>query len=224
MGRWLKTIERGDKQPGHEQHQKTEGHLDGDQRVHQPAPRVRVRAAAERRHRFDGGGAQSRREAEEQSYGEGQRQTEPQHAPVRRQHQARRIVRRIDSAHHERRRPPREQAARRGREATPARRFPPAPVAPAAIVPPRSRRAAPSRAPAPPPAPSSGWPRWRTRSSSTSADQHAQSCQRACGSRSANPEAPAAAGSSISLSGRGNFAMSCLLQPMKPFVRFASNA
>ena len=41
-----------------------------------------------------------------------QRQAESQHPPVRRKDQARRIVRRIDHAHHERRGPPREQSRR----------------------------------------------------------------------------------------------------------------
>ena len=83
-------VERGDKQSGDEQHQKTEGHLRRDQRVHQAPPRVRVVAAFERAGRLDRRGAQRRRQAEQQHHAEGQRQAESQHAPVRRQKQARR--------------------------------------------------------------------------------------------------------------------------------------
>ena len=109
-------VERGDKQAGDEEHEKTERDLHGDQRMHQAAPRVRIFAAFERARRLDGRGAQRGRQTEQQRHAEGQRQAESQHAPVRRKRQARRIVRRIDPADDERRGPPGEQRAHRGRE------------------------------------------------------------------------------------------------------------
>ncbi len=60
-------LEGGDKQPGDEKHQKTEGRLHGDEGMHQAAPRVRVFSAFQRAHRLDGRGAQRRRQTEEQA-------------------------------------------------------------------------------------------------------------------------------------------------------------
>ena len=67
-------VEGGDKQAGDEQHQKAEGDLGGDQRMHQAAPRVRVFAALERAGRLDGRGAQRRRQTEQERHAQGQRQ------------------------------------------------------------------------------------------------------------------------------------------------------
>ena len=74
------------------------------------------RSAFERARRVHRRSAQRRRQAEQQRHGQRQRQAECQHAPVGRKRQPRRIVRRIDPAHDERRRPPREHAAQRRRQ------------------------------------------------------------------------------------------------------------
>ena len=115
----------------------------------------------------------------------GQRQAECQHPPVRGKNQARRIVRRIDHAHDERRGPPGEQRRRWPRRGTPARRSPPAPVAPAATRPaPIETRSAISRARA------AAWAVIRLATlahaiSSTSATSTPKARQRPAGSRAA---------------------------------------
>ncbi len=184
--------------------------------MHQAAPRVRVFAAFERARRLDRRGAQRRRQTEQQRHARGQRQAESQHAPVRRKKQARRIVRRIDPADDERRGPPGEQRAASRPRGTRAMRFPPAPVAPDAIVPRRSRRAAPSRAPAPPPEPSSGWRRWRTQSAAPAPparpEPRASGGSRSAGRRRQRPRAPAIRVWLRKLS------ILCLVMPVKPFA------
>ena len=69
-------VEGGDEQTGDEEHQEAEGDLHGDQRMHEAAARVRIVAAFECAGRLDGGGAQRRRQTEQQRHGEGQRQAE----------------------------------------------------------------------------------------------------------------------------------------------------
>ena len=106
--------------------------------------------------------------------------------------------------------------------ATRARRFPPAPVAPDAIVPRRSRRAAPSRAPAPPPEPSSGWRRSRTQSAAPAPPARREPPANG-GNPAAYPETPAAAGSSNSVWSM-NLSMLCLVMPVNPFALSSSKA
>ena len=110
-------------------------------------------------------------------------------------------------------------ARRRG---TPARRSPPAPVAPGASVPRRSRRAAPSRAPVPQPAPSSGWRHWRTQSAAPAPPVRPRPAatpgNRAAIRKRPRPRAPAAASDS------GMPIILSLVMPVKPLARSASKA
>ena len=56
-------FEGGDKQARDKQHQETKCHLRRDQRAHQSPPGVRIFPAFQRAGRFDGRGAEGRREA-----------------------------------------------------------------------------------------------------------------------------------------------------------------
>ncbi len=115
-GLMRKPVEGSDEEPGHEKHEKTEGHLQGDQRMHDTTPRMWVFATFQSADGLDGRGAPRGNQAEQECHADGQREAESKYPPVRGEGQSHRVVRRIDDSDHEGGGPPREDSAQRGGE------------------------------------------------------------------------------------------------------------
>ena len=109
-------MEGGDEKPGEKQDNEAKSDLCGDQHIHGAAFVVRLLIAFECGDRLDGRSAQGWCQSEKKRDHQREQQAEDQDSPVCGEEEVRRIVGRVDAADDKRRRPPGENCPQCGRE------------------------------------------------------------------------------------------------------------